>query len=130
MSIESGICNLKHGALSGGGSYFVFTGSHFVGKLVLWQIAFCGVRMGEAAVPGPSTDPNMASDGGDVVEDILNRLRDEDQGRDAAIASAPPQQIVRMQELSRLFINAEGKAGGRTAVQALLRSGWDVNLNA
>ena len=35
-----------------------------------------------------------------------------------------------MHELSGLFINAEGKAGGRTAVQALLRAGWDVNLNA
>ena len=54
ISFESGIGSRKHGAFSGGGSSCVFVSSHFVGKLILWQVAFCGVRVGEAAVPGPS----------------------------------------------------------------------------
>ena len=35
-----------------------------------------------------------------------------------------------MHELSGVFINAEGKAGGKSAMQALLRSAFDVNANA
>ena len=153
ISLEAGIGNRKHGAFSGGGSFFVFIGSHVVGKLILCQITFCGVRVGEAAVPGPLEQENgnhingifldaeeaapSLSRGNDVVEDIMAR---KSHFPESLLASPPggcgesllfrkkttqKSEGTRSSFLRFAYVNAQGKCNSIASIKAVLAAAWD-----